>query len=387
MKKYFMLTVVILLMAIVTAAQAEVRAGSVSLTPFAGYYIFEGNQDLKNSPTFGLRAGYNFTENLGLEGFFSYTQTQLQDTTYWEPWQDVYNYGIEGLYHFMPESRFVPFIAIGIGGIHYSKGYNYQDPSYGERFESNKFAVDYGAGVKFFLTDDIALRADVRHVLPINNGTWNNPDNVHNDFVATFGINFSFGGEKKIVAETMAEVPTAPKETVAATEPAPAPVVDAAPTPAPDVAAAPAPDVAAEPAPAPIAAAAPAVTENLAPVSSKQKETTSIPEEDVRNLITKWLTSWKSGDMKTYRSCYASDFQSNRMNLNAWISYKTNVRKNSKDINIHIDNLQISADENIATAVFTQYYSSSILNSKGMKTLELRKIGKKWKIYREIFKP
>ena len=133
-----------------------------------------------------------------------------------------------------------------------------------------------------------------------------------------------------------------------------------------------------------IVVAAPAVTENLALVSSKQNETTSIPEEDVRNLITKWLTSWKSGDIKTYRSCYASDFQSNKMNLNAWISHKTNVRKNSKDINISIDDLLISVDENTATATFTQSYSSSIFKDSGVKTLELRKINDDWKIYREI---
>ena len=99
----------------------------------------------------------------------------------------------------MPDGRIVPFIAIGLGGIHYSEGFNYTYNSYygaepyGDRFESNKYSVDYGAGVKFFLTDNIALRADVRHVLPIN-GKWNNPDNVHNDFLATFGINFAFGG-------------------------------------------------------------------------------------------------------------------------------------------------------------------------------------------------
>ena len=133
-----------------------------------------------------------------------------------------------------------------------------------------------------------------------------------------------------------------------------------------------------------IVVAAPAVTENLALVSSKQNEATSIPEEDVRNLITKWLTSWKSGDMKTYRSCYASDFQSKRMNLDAWIYYKTNVRKNSKDINISIDDLLISVDVNTATAVFTQSYSSSILKDNGKKTLELRKINNEWKIYKEI---
>jgi hypothetical protein len=72
------------------------------------------------------------------------------------------------------------------------------------------------------------------------------------------------------------------------------------------------------------------------------------------------------------------------MNLDAWISYKADVRQNSKNINILIDNLQISADENIAKASFTQHYSSSILNSKGKKTLELKKIGNEWKIYKEI---
>jgi hypothetical protein len=46
--------------------------------------------------------------------------------------------------------------------------------------------------------------------------------------------------------------------------------------------------------------------------------------------------------------------------------------------------LQISAGANTAIAVFTQYYNSSILNSKSRKKLELRKINDEWKIYREI---
>ena len=116
----------------------------------------------------------------------------------------------------------------------------------------------------------------------------------------------------------------------------------------------------------------------------KKDEIKSIPEEDIRNLVNKWATSWQSGDMKTYRSCYASNFQSKGMNLNAWISHKTDLRQNSKNINIRIDNLQISADANIATAVFTQHYSSSTLKSKSKKKLELRKINNEWKIYREI---
>jgi hypothetical protein len=72
------------------------------------------------------------------------------------------------------------------------------------------------------------------------------------------------------------------------------------------------------------------------------------------------------------------------MNLDAWISHKSDVHQNDKNIRIRIDNLQISADENIAKAVFIQHYSSSKLKSKGRKILELRKTGDEWKIYIEI---
>ncbi|MGA2781783.1 MAG: OmpA family protein [Smithella sp.] len=255
MKKNVMLTVVIMLMAIVTTARAEVTAGSVSVTPFGGVYVFEGNQDLNTSAVYGLRAGYNFTKHLGVEGFFSYTQTEIQDDSEWKPWQDICNYGIEGLYHFMPEGRFVPFIAIGLGGINYSEGktytYNpYFGPKpYGDRFKSDQFAVDYGAGLKVFLTDNIALRADVRHILPLNSN-WNNPDYVHNDFMATLGINFTFGGEKKNFAAKTEEPPPPP-----APEPPPPPPPP--PAPAPETAPAPEPPPPPPPAPAPETAPAP----------------------------------------------------------------------------------------------------------------------------------
>jgi len=123
---------------------------------------------------------------------------------------------------------------------------------------------------------------------------------------------------------------------------------------------------------------------NLAAAESVQSGTKTSASKDIRDLITKWLTSWESGDMKTYRDCYAADFQSRDMNLDAWISHKSDVHQNDKNISIHIDNLQISADENIAKAVFIQHYSSSRLRSKGRKILELRKTGDDWKIFREI---
>jgi ketosteroid isomerase-like protein len=138
-------------------------------------------------------------------------------------------------------------------------------------------------------------------------------------------------------------------------------------------------------APNEVVVAAPAVTgKNLAQANSKQNKIKYVPEKAVRNLITKWLDSWKSGDMKTYSSCYASDFMSKEMNLDAWVAHKTNVYQKNKNINISIDKLQISADENFATAVFTQFYSSSVFKYSGKKKLELKKINDEWKIYREI---
>jgi outer membrane protein, adhesin transport system len=134
-----------------------------------------------------------------------------------------------------------------------------------------------------------------------------------------------------------------------------------------------------------VAAAAPTVADkNIAPINSKQKEQKDIDEEAVQNLVNKWLNSWKSGNMEAYRSFYASDFKSKGMNLDDWISSKTNINQKSKDITISIDKLNISEKDNDATAVFTQNYSSSIFKNSGKKTLKLRKINEEWKIYREI---
>lgn len=130
---------------------------------------------------------------------------------------------------------------------------------------------------------------------------------------------------------------------------------------------------------------APAVTDkNIASANSEQIGTKDIPKKDVEKLVNKWLVSWKSGDMKTYRSCYASDFQSKGKNLNDWISYKTNVQKKSNNIDININDLQISLDGNTALAVFVQNYSSSILKDSGTKTLELKNINGEWNIYKEV---
>ena len=110
-----------------------------------------------------------------------------------------------------------------------------------------------------------------------------------------------------------------------------------------------------------------------------------VPSTDpVQDLVNKWVKSWKAGDMKNYRSCYAANFESKGMKLNDWVAHKAGVRKYSKIIDIRADDLRISTEGNTATATFIQHYNSSTLKSTGKKKLELKKINGEWKIYREI---
>ena len=141
MKKRALFLAISLLLATVVAGHAEVKAGAFSVTPFIGGYTFEGNEDLKTAPVAGLRGGYHFTQNLGLEGFFNYVPTESKSLT-GNPTVKLYGLGIEGLYHFMPKSRFVHFLAVGVGGNRYNVS--------GAIKDRDRFTVDYGAGLKFF---------------------------------------------------------------------------------------------------------------------------------------------------------------------------------------------------------------------------------------------
>ncbi|KAF0156668.1 MAG: OmpA-OmpF porin OOP family [Syntrophaceae bacterium] len=197
MKKITSLVVILLLMLVVATGYAQVKAGSVHVTPTIGMYKFEGNEDTNSAINLGLRAGYNFTKYIGVEGYGHWTPTGPIGEAEWSRGSDVnvFGYGIEGIFHILPNGAFVPFVAAGVGGVHYST--TWQDTFENKR---NKITADYGAGFKYFLSDNIALRADVRHVLPFQD--------KHNNFLGTVGLTFAFGGAKKAVAS--APEPVAP---------------------------------------------------------------------------------------------------------------------------------------------------------------------------------
>src|SRR4030042_115321 len=206
--------IVIVLLIFSTTAFAQIKPGAFNIGPLFGVATFEGNQDLDNAPVLGVRGGYDFTKNWGGEATFNWVPTRYEHSSgYFDrrlqrfvgtgdsEYVNVYNYRIEGIYNFdlFPDKRFVPFVAVGIGGqtIDYRSD---SDP----QPDRTRFAPDYGIGLKYFLTENIALRGDVRHVLAIGS--------IYNDLEATVGLAFYFGGKKEAPAPPVAAVPELEKK-------------------------------------------------------------------------------------------------------------------------------------------------------------------------------
>jgi OOP family OmpA-OmpF porin len=136
-------------------AVAALQSGGLTLSPMVGGHLFDGDQSLDQSSFFGLGLGYNLTENWAVEGIYTRTDADAEDASSSDA--EVETFRLEGLYHFRPTEKLVPYLAAGVGGI-------YSDFDNGENQDHLLF--NYGIGIKYFILDDlIALRADVRHLL------------------------------------------------------------------------------------------------------------------------------------------------------------------------------------------------------------------------------
>ena len=201
-----------------TAAFGAVKEGSFSVTPLFGGYVYDGGKYLDKSLVLGIRTGYNFTKNIGIEALYDFANRTdaksgpLTDIT-------LHRFGGQALYHFFPDSVFVPYLAAGYSGVKY-EGDGVNKKVHG--------AIDYGVGAKYFLNDDVAVRADLRHIF------YNYNSATYNDFEYTLGAYVQFGAvEPAMKAVAPAPAPE-PVKIVEAPAPEPVQVIPApVPTPVP----------------------------------------------------------------------------------------------------------------------------------------------------------
>jgi len=150
---------------------AEITAGSYTLSPHIGGYIFDDDQDLDDGLVIGIGLGYNYTERIGVEAVFDHIDTEDEDTG---RDNDASIFRIDGLYHFMPDKQLVPYVAAGLGAIN-------TDGTHG--------LFNYGAGLKYSLSEELALRGDIRHLIDFHD--------TNNNLAYTIGLTYLFGGKEK----------------------------------------------------------------------------------------------------------------------------------------------------------------------------------------------
>jgi len=157
------------------------RAGALSLSPFVGGYTFDGTEHLRTAPVYGLRIGYNLTENWGVEVVGDYLATKR---TQGKQSINALSYRLDILYNLMPDGPLVPYLAIGGGGITKGHGSSFHGGS------NTDATANAGLGLKYFLTDSIALRGDARQLF-----IFENHNSVMYNWEYTAGLTFLIGGK------------------------------------------------------------------------------------------------------------------------------------------------------------------------------------------------
>jgi len=173
-------------------ASADVRQPGITITPFAGGYIFEGNEMYEGWPLYGLGLGYRLNENLSVELQLSYGDFDINpyesDPDHDKIYLNGYKATLDVAYDILPDFIIVPYVTAGIGAMVLDYDREDEDPDYG--IDNNNIAVfHYGGGIRYALTDQIDFRADVRHSL-----TFDEKDNEKiaydhfNNMMATAGF-------------------------------------------------------------------------------------------------------------------------------------------------------------------------------------------------------
>jgi len=156
-------------------------AGEANQASQAGrFYInpMVGGLDMESSSydpeiNYSLGGGYNYNANLSSEFRFSFANEENG------PDSDATSAFIGAIYHLNPEERLVPYVAAGIGGL-------LIDDS---DADSDLFSqLNYGAGLKYFINENMAINTEVRHMLASSG----EPNNL----MYGAGLVFYFGGEK-----------------------------------------------------------------------------------------------------------------------------------------------------------------------------------------------
>ena len=110
-------------------------------------------------------------------------------------------------------------------------------------------------------------------------------------------------------------------------------------------------------------------------------------KQEILEFTETWRKAWQSKDMETYIDCYNKSFKHDRMDLAAYLAYKSRLSQKYKFIKIDISEVSVLWTETGAKVAFHQVYRSDRYRATGRKTLHLTFKEQRWGIEREDWFP
>jgi OOP family OmpA-OmpF porin len=156
--------------------------GGLSFTPTIGY-LYPGTDAFDSTVLYGAKISYDklgqgIADSIGVDGTLNFftSKSKIDNST-----ADGYLFRVDAIYPFLIGKKVVPFIAVGLGGIGTSSA---------SHSELNPL-FNYGAGLKYFFENYLALRVDGRQLLVVNNG------NIKDNIEISVGLSYFFGKERQ----------------------------------------------------------------------------------------------------------------------------------------------------------------------------------------------
>ncbi|QOR00365.1 OmpA family protein [Campylobacter lari] len=154
----------------------------IEITPTFNYTTPEGNLDLKNYGGVGLRFGYHYDglwldqAELGLEYYDNAKYNNPNDNTHTDT--SVSRFYVNAIKGIDLANHVYLYGLLGTG---------YEYLSHGVYENKSGMFAQYGAGFKFALGEDLALRLEARDQIKFNNGEHN--------LISSVGLSFYFGNK------------------------------------------------------------------------------------------------------------------------------------------------------------------------------------------------
>lgn len=183
-------------------ASAQVQANSQEVDAYAGALFGDDVTDVRitgqqpkldDDAVFGLRYGYNFTDNWGIESSLSYSPTKVTGLAGGDVDLNLTTLDMDAVYHFLPTGRIVPYVLAGAGYAVADLDRDVFGTVNGQPVQirdDDGFTLNAGVGAKYFATDHVLFRLEGRY--RYLDKVVDRFDHSLNTFETTLGVGYQF---------------------------------------------------------------------------------------------------------------------------------------------------------------------------------------------------